>query len=922
MVKMRKLINFIHFPVLILGISIVAFAQDNRDYDSRIVQSPIMIQKCETAFQKDLCRGAMIRSNIEEKPGPGVNKILYAVVDEDPGTFLRMEPGGNEWLEIEFQGAWYWVNQIEIQYRGNNNFKLATFSTKGSAQDLIPLSIEDRELENANFSKFIEIEPIKAKGLRFSMPADGKGAKGVDIYEIKAWFYFPDPDKVKRGIDDPENWLLCENIDGMGADDMKPFWTKISGLGGWCPNSSHWCHWWNGSAAWAGDFKGAVVGGAEDNHTGAWTGMDYHDMAAIALHGYPCGIVFPNGPPPLSPVLVPSDILSAWGERDNEWFVALSCSPYAWPNCPWSWAAGFNGQHLQCGFTTTAYATGGAFLGGFAELMIRRNMWDPALPITMSWFLARALWQPAGTCVLVLADDWAGYSDYLWTQGWVSPDPSPPLGIVWAMWDPPFNAKESETQTYPPPLTQQEEYSIAKIGSPTESVNFSAKGSNGIPVRTSRHLIKKSFPDSMMVYQLQAINIDSGVIAELASDICAREGVLCNPDIGQDEEGNWWASDSSSILWGNPAIGFLQFANSDKYLAKLNSPPSLPPAITALVEAIDRLQEMGLSRVDACSASVSFNIQSAYDLDLFQLLPDSSFDLSINTEFNRCVDGYNVYGPGGHISMTFGENLEMQHFTCGGWQNLINPVKERIITVTEAINLLNSMGEDATIGGIPPEFDTLLIDDDSTEAAYYNSNGDWDTDILEPIYKFKCYAVSSFDTVPCVIFVPARASLLRGIINEPKDNSSFKKEITVTFDATAMGGVAPYAYKWYSDVDGYLGSGASLAINHLSVKKKDTVVLAHTITLEVIDNVGMIDSMRISLTILPCCDLAGDASNNGNVNVIDVTYLINYLYKGGAKPICSAEGDANGNGIINVQDITSLINYLYKHGAAPICRPE
>jgi hypothetical protein len=65
--------------------------------------------------------------------------------------------------------------------------------------------------------------------------------------------------------------------------------------------------------------------------------------------------------------------------------------------------------------------------------------------------------------------------------------------------------------------------------------------------------------------------------------------------------------------------------------------------------------------------------------------------------------------------------------------------------------------------------------------------------------------------------------------------------------------------------------------------------------------------------------VCGDANGSGIVNIQDITYLINYLYKSGPKPKPLPAGDATGNGIINIQDITHLINFLYKGGPAPIC---
>ncbi|MEW5923698.1 MAG: dockerin type I repeat-containing protein [Candidatus Zixiibacteriota bacterium] len=68
-----------------------------------------------------------------------------------------------------------------------------------------------------------------------------------------------------------------------------------------------------------------------------------------------------------------------------------------------------------------------------------------------------------------------------------------------------------------------------------------------------------------------------------------------------------------------------------------------------------------------------------------------------------------------------------------------------------------------------------------------------------------------------------------------------------------------------------------------------------------------------------CCTMPGDANDNDAVNILDVTFIISYLYKGGAAPPCMDQADANGNNTINILDVTYLISYLYKGGPAPIC---
>jgi len=61
----------------------------------------------------------------------------------------------------------------------------------------------------------------------------------------------------------------------------------------------------------------------------------------------------------------------------------------------------------------------------------------------------------------------------------------------------------------------------------------------------------------------------------------------------------------------------------------------------------------------------------------------------------------------------------------------------------------------------------------------------------------------------------------------------------------------------------------------------------------------------------------GDPSGNEAINLLDITYLINYLYKGGPPPIPEAAGDADCNMAINILDVTYLIYYLYKDGNPP-----
>ncbi len=63
----------------------------------------------------------------------------------------------------------------------------------------------------------------------------------------------------------------------------------------------------------------------------------------------------------------------------------------------------------------------------------------------------------------------------------------------------------------------------------------------------------------------------------------------------------------------------------------------------------------------------------------------------------------------------------------------------------------------------------------------------------------------------------------------------------------------------------------------------------------------------------------GNVNGDAVIDVGDVVYLINYLYKNGFPPLPMEAGDANCDGIVNVGDVVYLINYLYKGGVPPSC---
>lgn len=65
--------------------------------------------------------------------------------------------------------------------------------------------------------------------------------------------------------------------------------------------------------------------------------------------------------------------------------------------------------------------------------------------------------------------------------------------------------------------------------------------------------------------------------------------------------------------------------------------------------------------------------------------------------------------------------------------------------------------------------------------------------------------------------------------------------------------------------------------------------------------------------------ICGDANGSETVNLLDITFIIGYLYKNGPSPEPEEAADPDGSGNIDLLDITFLIDYLYRRGLPPVC---
>lgn len=70
-----------------------------------------------------------------------------------------------------------------------------------------------------------------------------------------------------------------------------------------------------------------------------------------------------------------------------------------------------------------------------------------------------------------------------------------------------------------------------------------------------------------------------------------------------------------------------------------------------------------------------------------------------------------------------------------------------------------------------------------------------------------------------------------------------------------------------------------------------------------------------------CVGYRGDVNMSGDINVMDIVYLVNYFFNRGQAFDCFAEADANGDSRVNIVDVVFMMMYITKNETPPLVCP-
>jgi len=143
-----------------------------------------------------------------------------------------------------------------------------------------------------------------------------------------------------------------------------------------------------------------------------------------------------------------------------------------------------------------------------------------------------------------------------------------------------------------------------------------------------------------------------------------------------------------------------------------------------------------------------------------------------------------------------------------------------------------------------------------------------------------------------------------GMVNQPYTDTLAAEGGTPPYIWTLTSGQLPQGLNLDGESGIISGIPAAVQLSEFSVRVTDAFVPP------------AVDTKSYTIEVSLIC---GDADGSGAVNILDVTYVVAYLYTGGPAPEPYNIGDANGSGAVNILDVTYIINYLYKSGPAPNC---
>jgi len=139
-----------------------------------------------------------------------------------------------------------------------------------------------------------------------------------------------------------------------------------------------------------------------------------------------------------------------------------------------------------------------------------------------------------------------------------------------------------------------------------------------------------------------------------------------------------------------------------------------------------------------------------------------------------------------------------------------------------------------------------------------------------------------------------------------------------TYGLVSVGSTKTGSMLCFDDYYAPLGNGATFGEAFLSWCIEDIETCAGSSSRPWFYGMCLLGDPTLRLSrFLVLVNHTGDVTGDGTIDLADVVFVINYLFRGGTTPDPLSWGDPTADCIINVADVIFLLNYLYKNGPSP-----
>ena len=272
----------------------------------------------------------------------------------------------------------------------------------------------------------------------------------------------------------------------------------------------------------------------------------------------------------------------------------------------------------------------------------------------------------------------------------------------------------------------------------------------------------------------------------------------------------------------------------------------------------------------------------------FQQVVEATSGMDLDYFFQQWI--YGTYRPNYRYSFI------SEAYPLGGWVTYIN-IRQLQITNPEVFTMPIDLAIE-TISGT----DTVMV---------FNNQ------------RSENFIVYTPEKVTAISFDPKRW-ISRAVFNEgytmhivaPDLSSGF---VTQAYNDTVLVKGGYGNFQW-NVIAGTLPSGLNLNPATGVISGTPNSLGDFTFTVRAVDQLQSTyrDSVEYTVTIAEPAERPGDANSDGTVNVGDVVYIINYVFRSGPAPAMINWGDANGDCAVDIADAVYLINYIFRDGNAPL----